>query len=101
MHDTYLDTCLEKLDSHDEESLDERIAHVWQRKLSGTYKTREQHQSIIDLAINNLTDEEIIDLDLSGCHNMPWHNFVWSQEWKLFYDRATELKHTWKYLKSA
>jgi hypothetical protein len=38
---------------------------------------------------------------LSGCHNMPWHNFVWSQEWKLFYDRATELKHTWKYPKSA
>ncbi len=88
-YDKYFESCASKLSDDSEAPGDHIYMHMWERRISGRYKTQEQHQETMNMVIEMLSDEEILLLNkqASFIFGTAWNNFIHSADGILLHTR--------------
>jgi hypothetical protein len=91
-HDKYFALCVSKLEDESEAPGDHIYMHMWERRVSGRYKTQEQHQATINMVIESLDPKELEVLNKFGgsIFATSWNHFIHSEDGILLYTRLKE-----------
>lgn len=81
-YDKYFESCVSKLADGSQEPGDHIYMHMWERRVSGKYKTQEQHQETINMVIEMLNDEELAVLNKfsTSLFGTQWNHFINSDD---------------------